>query len=1344
MKKANRIPDMLIRLRLLTTALALCFLGAALANPVNPTVIAGQAGFNSASNTLTVTNTPSAIINWQGFSIGPNEVTRFIQQSAASAVLNRVTGADPSQILGALQSNGRVFLINPNGIAFGAGSRIDVGGLVASTLNLSDADFLTGRMNFTERAGTGAITNAGEIRAAAGSQVLLIAPKVENAGLIEAPNGDILLAAGRSVRLVDVHNPEIQYEVNAPDNAVVNIGNLSAVLVGLYGGAVRHAGTVSANSVETDAAGRIVFRALREATIEKGSRTEASGRDGGTVSVRALGGDAVVAGMIETVGREGSGGHVEVLGNRVAVAEQAVIDASGGRGGGRILVGGDYQGGNVAVQNAKVTYFGSEATLRADASDKGNGGSVIVWADDTTRAYGKIAARGGANGGDGGFVEASGRHHLDFQADVTTQAPMGATGRLLLDPTNVYIASNQVNATAAGMVGTDISVDASGPVLFQTGGTPTDSLLTVGNLQSALASNAVTVSTTSGGAGSGNIFVVDPVSWTAANDLTLSANNNIFLDAALSGNNAGIVLSGIGLSQAPGALITADRLKIAASGAVSLSEANMVNTLAASMAFGTGGLTYWNGKALTIGTVGGTNGIAYSDNVNPIVVKTTAGSLTVAQPVTADVLGGAQITLSAAAALAVDAPVTSTFNATPAGPVILEAGSGGVTGNASGVITAGGLKVISGGAITLNGAAHAIDILAGSSSGSFQFADANGFTVGTVAGTNGLTASSGDIFLTAGGSNSLLTVGLPVQASAGSVTYVADNQDHAAATTSSGVAGKFIEVKPNTAATQIEFDAAADATGFLRLSPAELGQFTTPLLKVGNSVVTGNITVNTAISPANFPALSLITSGSILQTTGSTITIAELNADGHAGVSLTEANNVVKLGGHTNAGAFTFADTDGFDIALVDVNNGISSSGGGNIVLTSQFANITQSGGATLATSGAATINAQTGITLNSANTAPIVSLNNSVSGHVGYSANTVSLSASAANSATGGNLTLSNTGSVVTTGSGIGSNGTTTVNASGGGSDITVTTWAPIMGNDVTLNAGRDVLVNGSEVYANVVGGNVNITAGRDIRVAAAAGYDAAINAGGDIFLTATTGKLYLASSGANSARVESALLLTVHLNVPGVLSGGYVIDGVEGSSPPISGVNSNTGIFTNSTPAVLGATFLVTTGAPPLPSLADCIANPMLVGCSSVLPSLATCTAAPTTPGCEVVLPSLAICTAVPTTPGCSVVLPSLSTCTSAPTTPGCSAVLPSLAACVAAPVTPGCEAVLPPGSTTTLIAQLTRDIDPSTGLQQIDQQGDALEEKSRKKKNQDAGKGSTSPQDIRSLKDLPECRP
>ena len=101
--------------------------------------------FTTAGNLLTVTNTPNAIINWGSFSIGANEITKFVQQSASSAVLNRVVGQDPSAILGALQSNGRVFLINPNGIVFGAGSQINVGGLVASTMNLSNEDFLADR-----------------------------------------------------------------------------------------------------------------------------------------------------------------------------------------------------------------------------------------------------------------------------------------------------------------------------------------------------------------------------------------------------------------------------------------------------------------------------------------------------------------------------------------------------------------------------------------------------------------------------------------------------------------------------------------------------------------------------------------------------------------------------------------------------------------------------------------------------------------------------------------------------------------------------------------------------------------------------------------------------------------------------------------------------------------------------------------------------------------------------------------------------------------------------------------------------------------------------------------------
>jgi filamentous hemagglutinin family protein len=127
----------------------------AFSNPTGPVVVSGQVLFQQTGNLLQVTNSAGAIINWNGFSIAASEITRFLQPSSTSAVLNRVVGQDPSAILGALQSNGRVFLVNPNGILFGAGAQVDVAGMVASTLNLSDSDFLAGRMKSWRRLALG-------------------------------------------------------------------------------------------------------------------------------------------------------------------------------------------------------------------------------------------------------------------------------------------------------------------------------------------------------------------------------------------------------------------------------------------------------------------------------------------------------------------------------------------------------------------------------------------------------------------------------------------------------------------------------------------------------------------------------------------------------------------------------------------------------------------------------------------------------------------------------------------------------------------------------------------------------------------------------------------------------------------------------------------------------------------------------------------------------------------------------------------------------------------------------------------------------------------------------------
>lgn len=200
------------RRRLLRVAVASCFATAVHANPVGPSVVSGAATFNAVGKNLTVTNSPGAIINWQGFSVRPDEVTRFVQSGAASAVLNRVTGPEHSAILGQLLSNGRVFLINPNGVTVGASARIDTAGFVASSLNLSNEDFLAGKFRFTDPGSAGRVTNAGTINAHSGGSVYLVAPTVENHGVITAPNGDVMLAAGKSVELVSTASPDIRVQ----------------------------------------------------------------------------------------------------------------------------------------------------------------------------------------------------------------------------------------------------------------------------------------------------------------------------------------------------------------------------------------------------------------------------------------------------------------------------------------------------------------------------------------------------------------------------------------------------------------------------------------------------------------------------------------------------------------------------------------------------------------------------------------------------------------------------------------------------------------------------------------------------------------------------------------------------------------------------------------------------------------------------------------------------------------------------------------------------------------------------------------------------------------------------
>ena len=505
----NKTAPFSARKRLIVVAISACFSTApAWANPSGAQVVNGSASIAQTGKLLTVTNSNGAIINWNSFSIGADEATRFNQASAASSVLNRVIANDPSVLLGTLSSNGKVWLVNPAGILVGAGARIDVAGFIASTLNVRNEDFLAGRLNFQATPNAGKVQNYGEISTPSGGSVYLVAPNVENHGTISAPDGEVMLVAGQRVELIDTGTPGVKVEVVGEEGNATNLGEIAAEAgrIGIAGVLVKNSGKLDASSVVKEG-GRIFLRASRDAYVDGAGRIVATGS---------------------------KGGNIEVLGNRVAVMDQASLDASGTNGGGQVLVGGDYQGKNPDVQNASMTYFGADASIKADAGQSGKGGKVIVWADEATRAHGAISAKGGAQSGDGGFVETSGHRYLDVAGiKVDTSASKGNAGTWLLDP-------NDVNIIHYGGSAMDSQISGVSP-FAPTGGSV--STLSDYTINQGLNGGNVTITTSSGGGGNGDITMAGGTVATAVaivnnsdgeRSLTLNADRSIYLNAGAS------------------------------------------------------------------------------------------------------------------------------------------------------------------------------------------------------------------------------------------------------------------------------------------------------------------------------------------------------------------------------------------------------------------------------------------------------------------------------------------------------------------------------------------------------------------------------------------------------------------------------------------------------------------------------------------------------------------------------------------------------------------------------------------------------------------------------------------
>jgi|GEM_PF-2281578 len=419
--------------------LVLMFVGTAQANPVGGTVAQGSATIGQSGNTTTITQTTNkAVINWQSFSIGSNELTQFLQPSSSSVTLNRVTGNQVSQILGKLKANGQIFLVNPNGIVFGNGAQIDVAALTATTHGITDQNFMAGNYRFdTPGKANAQIINQGTITATDGGLVALVAPSVRNSGLIQARLGKVALASGNGFTLDLYGDSLILFQ--ASDKIASQVTDASGKPVSAL---VQNDGKVYADGgsvlMTANAAKGVVDQAVNmtglvsaRAVDQQGGEIVLKGEDSGIVQV---------SGVLDASGKQAGqkGGTINVLGDVVALQSTAKVDVSGDTGGGTALIGGDYLGGG-SVRNADIAYMAKGAVIDASAITTGNGGKSILWANNTTRSYGAIYARGGRLSGNGGFVETSGKVYLAQEGSVDASAPKGQAGTWLMDPGTIYI-----------------------------------------------------------------------------------------------------------------------------------------------------------------------------------------------------------------------------------------------------------------------------------------------------------------------------------------------------------------------------------------------------------------------------------------------------------------------------------------------------------------------------------------------------------------------------------------------------------------------------------------------------------------------------------------------------------------------------------------------------------------------------------------------------------------------------------------------------------------------------------------------------------------------------------------
>ncbi len=561
--------------------------------PVGGVISAGSASIGSSTSSTTITqSTQNVVLNWQSFNIASGEAVQFVQPNSSSVALNRVLGTDPSSILGSLTANGKVFLVNPNGILFGPGASVNVGGLVASTLNISDSEFMAGTYNFTG-SGAGRVLNQGNISTNAdGGYVALLGASVSNDGIITAKLGTVALAAGSAVTLDVAGDGLLNVTVSqGAVNALVQNGGLiqadggevllTAQAAGnLLQSVVNNTGVIQAQSIENHNGTIKLLGDMQSGTVNVG----------GTLDASAPGG--------------GNGGNIETSAAQVKVADNAIVSTQSiqDKSGTWLIDPTDFTisvaGGDITGVTLGNSLLASNITISSNNGLVGTNGDINVnapvnWAGATTLTLNAV-------------------HDVLVNAPIT--ANTAGANIVLTAGSNVTSTSTITTIASAS----SISINAIQNVLIG------------GAVTGTAANTEINIS-----AGQ-NVTTTAVINAIAANSaITINAGNDISIGGAITGTaaNALIALSA-GLDIVSNAAITA----VAAGSTINIAAIRDVTTTATAAILAVAATTNINlngghnvsvNSAITAGAAGSSINLNAGNNVNvnAALAASAAGSL---------------------------------------------------------------------------------------------------------------------------------------------------------------------------------------------------------------------------------------------------------------------------------------------------------------------------------------------------------------------------------------------------------------------------------------------------------------------------------------------------------------------------------------------------------------------------------------------------------------------------------------------------------------------------------------------------------------------------------------------